>query len=143
MSNILSLEQIMNADDLPSKIVEVPAWGGSIRIKQLTKAQQHEIRTTAVVDGVLNDQMLEMGILVASIVEPNLTREHMEMLANKNADVIDEVLAEVFTLSALDKEAISRAREEFPDGQGEVDGVPSGEVTGDDGAEAEAGDAAV
>ena len=138
---ILTIDQIMNSDDLPSKVIPVPAWGGDLKIRQLTKAQQHQIRATAMVEGEVDDHQLEMGILVAAIVEPEMTRDHMVMLANKNADVIDEILAEVFTLSALDKEAIARARDEFPEGQDEVDGASPSDEAGDDGETAQAGDA--
>lgn len=140
MTAMLTIDQIMNADDLPTKVVEVPAWGGSIKIRMLTKAQQYTVRKSAIVDGEFNDQAMEMGLLVESIVEPELTREHMTMLASKNADVVDDVLAEVFSLSAMDKEAVAEARAEFQDGQDEVDGVSPGGEAGDDGAEAPDGD---
>lgn len=140
MNAMLTIDQIMNADDLPTKVIPVEAWGGSIKIRMLTKAQQYQVRKTAIVDGEFNDQQMEMGLLVESIVEPEMTREHMEMLANKNADVVDEILAEVFSLSAMDKEAIAEAQAEFPDGQDEVDGVSPGGEAGDDGAQAPDGD---
>lgn len=142
MDAMLTIDQIMNADDLPTKVVPVPAWGGAVKIRMLTKAQQYQVRKTAIVDGEFNDQQMEMGLLVESIIEPQMSRDHMQMLANKNADVVDEILAEVFSLSAMDKEAVANARDEFPGGSDEVDGVSPGGEAGDDSPEAAAGDAA-
>lgn len=124
---ILTIEQITNVDDLPRKTINVPAWGGEIIVRMMTKAQQHGVRMSAIHDGALNEEELEIGILVEAIVDPPMTREHIEVLRNKNAEVIDEILAEVFQMSAMDKEAVARARDDFQEGSAPVDGVPHSE----------------
>jgi hypothetical protein len=134
MNAILTIDQIMNADDLRSKVLDVPEWGGSIKISQITKAKQNEIRLSATIDGEIDDLLLECGIVAAAIVEPELSLDHVAMLQQKNADVVDTIMHEVFLLNAMDKEAIARARDEFQDESGEVDGVLPGGETGDDGA---------
>ena len=131
----ITVDQIMNADDLLTRTIPVPEWGGDVEIKQLTKAQQTEIRTAAIKDGVVDEQMMELGIIATSMINPNLTLEHVQILANKNSEVIDRVLGEVFLLSSMDKEALARAREDFQEGPDEVDGIPSGGEAGDDGEE--------
>lgn len=129
---MLTLEDIQNTDDLPTKLIPVPAWGGQLKIRMLTKSEQQLARNNAIADGVLDEMKLELGIVAIAIVEPNLSLEHIQILCNKNADVVDEILAEVFMLSAIDKKAVSRARDEFQEGLREVDGVsPGGEAAHD------------
>lgn len=140
MTEFLTIEQIVNANDLNSKVVPVPEWGGSVKIQELTKAKQDEVRQMALIDGEVNDVLLECGIVAAAIVEPAMTGDHVAILQQKNADVVDRIMHEVFMLNAMDKEAIARARDEFPEESGEVaDALPGGEA-GDDGAEAPSGD---
>lgn len=138
----LTIEGIANVDDLPTKVIPVPAWGGSVTIKMLTKSQQHTIRVAARDDktGMIDEQELELGILVASVIQPDLQMEHIPILLQKNGDVVDELLNEVFSMSAIDKKAVGKAAAEFQDGPGEVDGVLPGGEAGDDGEATEAGD---
>lgn len=133
---ILTIEQITNADDLPTKVLDVPEWGGEVKIRQLTVQQKADVRVQAVVNDQVDDTKLELGLLVEAVVEPNLSYEHLGILRGKNADVVDRILTEVFTLSALDEEAVARQRREFPGEAGELDGVPSSSEAGDDPAQA-------
>lgn len=140
-AKMLTVDDIANVDDLPTKLVDIPAWGGSVRIKMLTKQQQYRVRTDAIDpdDGSLDECKLELGIIVASVVEPDLTPAHVAMLAQKNGEVVDQLLGEVYDLSSLDSEAVARARAEFQEGLDEVDGVPPSGDAVDDGTPAEVG----
>lgn len=137
----LTIEQIANADDLPTKVIPVPAWGGDIEIRMLTKAEQDTVRREAVVDGVIDEMRVELGILAKAIVKPELGIEHIQMLSQKNADVVDDILAEVFSMNAISKEAVAHQRAEFHQGSDEVAGVPHSGEAGDDQAADAAGDA--
>ena len=130
---ILSIEQIAQADDLPTKLVEVPEWGGEVKIRSLTKQQQADVRSKAIVDemGTIDDTKLELGILIEAIMEPKLTYDHLNLLRSKNADVVDRILGEVFILNALDKGAIDRKVETFQDELAGVDGDAPREDVGD------------
>lgn len=124
MSNILTIDQIVNADDLQTKIVDVPAWGGSVKVRELTKQAQIQCRNMATNDeGVLDVDKLELALLCFAIIEPALTAEHIEILKTKNSHVIDEILDNVYNLNSMDKEAIAKTRAEFREEPGQLDGV--------------------
>lgn len=131
--SILSVEQIAAADDLPRKVVEVPQWGGNVCIQGLTKQQQLDIRRRAETDGVVNEYLVELELLAESIVEPNLTATHIDMLRNKSADALDVILNEIYVLSSLDEEAVARKRVEFQEESESVDGTLHSEDAENDG----------
>lgn len=142
---ILTIDQISDADDLQTKIVPIPAWGGEVEIRELTKKKQRDIRIAATdaETGVVDDHLVEMGIVIEAIIDPPMNMGHLAMLEQKNADCIDEVLVEVYKLGGTNKGAVAASRDEFPEGRGEVDDVLPGEGAGDDGEAAAAGDAVI
>jgi hypothetical protein len=46
---ILSVEDILTAPDIAEKVVEVPEWGGAVKIRSFTKARQIALRNEAMV----------------------------------------------------------------------------------------------
>lgn len=46
MSNILSRDAILNADDLERRPVEVPEWGGTLYVRSLTGAERDHFETS-------------------------------------------------------------------------------------------------
>ena len=47
-AKILTVEDILTAPDIQEKVVEVPEWGGAVKIKSFTKARQLQLRSQAV-----------------------------------------------------------------------------------------------
>jgi len=124
---ILTLDQIAKADDLPTKTVFVPQWDGSVVIRALTKQQQMDIYAASEVNGLADEALTQLNLLVESIVEPSLSRDNIGLLQSKSADALDVILGEIFILGAMDQEAVARKRMEFQDESGVVDGVLLGE----------------
>lgn len=134
MSNLklLTIEDIANADDLQTKIVDVPAWGGSVEVRELTKQAQIECRQIATdEEGVLDVDKLELSLLCFAITKPALTKDHIEILKTKNSHVVDEILEHVYSLNSMDKEAIANTRAEFREEPGFVDGAEDSGNVGD------------
>lgn len=48
MSDLLTRDQILAAEDLPSEIVAVPEWGGSVRVRGLTGAERDRFESSIV-----------------------------------------------------------------------------------------------
>lgn len=99
--SILSIEDILSKDDLEERVVEVPEWGGSVRIKAFTKARQQEMRKRATIKGEIDTDRLEMFLFIEGVVEPRFTADHYEQLRGKNAGAVDKVLQEIARLSGV------------------------------------------
>jgi hypothetical protein len=125
-STILTLDAILAASDLEERVVDVPEWGGSVRIRSLTKLQQQLARRQATVRfsgptgprEVIDNDKLEGALLQAALVEPALRTEDVERLRAKAAAPIDRILRAVLDLSGLGAQAVADAAQSFQDQPG-------------------------
>ena len=88
---ILTIDQILQASDLPRETVPVPEWGGEVVVQGLSRAQFEAIHK-AVGD---DDQRRERAMLAACIVEPKITEEQAGQLAEKSLVAYSRVAAAV------------------------------------------------
>lgn len=114
-NRILTLEQVLEAPDLEEREVEVPEWGGSVKIRSFSKAAQQDLRRKAMVKNELDTDRLEMLMFIHGVVEPQFTEEHYEALRQKSAGAIDRVLRAILELSGLTREAVDQAKRLFPE----------------------------
>lgn len=115
--HILTLDEIEKADDVLEATVYVPEWGGSVRVKQFTKAKELELRRMATVGGQIDRERLEMLLLVTGILEPEVTEEHIGLLASKSQSGVDRVLKKIVSLNAISQEEADKAVATFLDGR--------------------------
>ncbi len=116
-TKILTADEILAAPDLEERIVEVPEWGGAVRIRELTKAAQQQMRRKATgPDGQVDADRLELLMLAACIVEPQFSEEQVERLKEKSASAVDRVLQAVLDLAGLSPEAVKQAQKSFRTG---------------------------
>lgn len=101
---LLNFENIKNADDLPSKVINIPEWGGDIKIRILSLGERLELDEEF-------ENKKEIDILVKWIakccVDDNnnpvfTTEEQIKVLTQKNGDVIMRIFKEIKHLSNLD-----------------------------------------
>lgn len=118
MSEFLTLDAILAAPDCPEKVVPVPAWGGLVKVKGITKAKQKELNKAATVmvpgaDGKaekkVDEEKLDLLLLAAGLVAPAITFEQAAQFAEKSAGAVDTVLKAILTLSGMTKEAVEEA----------------------------------
>lgn len=95
----LSVEQILAAQDLDEREMDVPEWGGKIKIKALTNGQRHRIRQKATRNNVIDDERMQLLLFIAGVIEPQFTEEHAGALRNKSSGVFDRVLTEIARVS--------------------------------------------
>jgi hypothetical protein len=102
MSEFLSVEQILAANDLPSEIVDVPEWGGKVRIQGLSRASYDAIAKAAEVTVPAtgpgqqattrrDDDKFSDLLFVACVVEPKFTTEHIPALRGKSLGALNRV----------------------------------------------------
>lgn len=105
MSKYLTAEQILSADDFRYADVDVPEWGGTVRITTMSASQRDYL--SRVVKDKGESEATEYMLLMC-IVDENgdriLKREHLEKLKKKNAAPITRIVKAIGELSG-DKES--------------------------------------
>ncbi|GLI51352.1 hypothetical protein TSYNTROOL_14380 [Tepidanaerobacter syntrophicus] len=126
---LLNRSQILEAKDIKTKDIEVKEWDGTIRIKQLSAKEYNDITMNMVnirkmaakqlskknADENLEDAINEIAIknqkillLIKSIVDENMkplfSEADMELLYQKNTNVIDKIIAEIEEFNAVSSE---------------------------------------
>ena len=117
-SHVLTVDEIAGADDILEALEYVPEWGGSVRVRQFSKEREFEIRRQATVGGKVDPTRLEMLLVVNGVVEPELTEEHVGMLASKSQRAVDRVLKKIVALNAISDEEAEKAIATFLDERG-------------------------
>lgn len=98
--NILTAEEVLAADDLPTETIEIPEWGGSVKVRSFTKAQQQEIRVKATKgNGEIDESRLEMLLVLHALIEPQFSEDQLAQLAEKSASAIDGILTTINSLA--------------------------------------------
>ena len=110
---ILSVEQILTANDIVERTVEVPQWGGAVRIRGLTKGQHQLLRKKASLRGQVDTDRLEMLLFADSVIEPRFTLEQVNQLKDKAAAPFETVLRAVLEANGLADGAVEQAEAEF------------------------------
>lgn len=120
MAEFLTIEEILAAQDLQEETVDVPEWGGAVKVRSLTKAQQQHARQRSVSkDKVVDQEKLELSLIVAGMIEPRVTMEQARALCQKLAGVVDRILLRIIRLSdmnidaSVSAEAVDEAERSF------------------------------
>jgi hypothetical protein len=123
----LTVEQIRAAEDILEEDVEVPEWGGKLRVRGMTGKQRDAWETTIVqVRG--NNRSLNLANLRARLVarscvkgpgshELLFTPADVEMLGNKSAAALERVFDVSRRLSALTESDVEELAKELGEGQ--------------------------
>lgn len=107
----LSVEAIRAASDMETLDIEVPAWGGTVKVKPLSMAERRSVRQAASrprkqPDGSwgteIDAEELELEALVQGCIEPRFDRGDKDWLREeKSAGAINRVATRVLELSGL------------------------------------------
>ena len=125
---LLSREQILEAKDIQTKVISVPEWGGDIMIKQLSAKEYNDITMSMVnirkmaakqiskknsdnVEDAINESAIKnqkILLIVKSVVDENMkplfTEADMELLYQKNTNVVDKIIAEIEEFNSVSTE---------------------------------------
>ena len=115
---ILSVEDILTAPDIQEKVVEVPEWGGAVKIRSFTKQRQIQLRAQALVGGEVDSERMELLMFIEGVVEPKFGVEHIDLLKGKSASAMDRVLGAILELGGMTPEAQNEMERDFRQGSG-------------------------
>jgi hypothetical protein len=110
---VLSREQVLEAVDLTEETVDVPEWGGAVKVRGFSKGEQMEMRKEATVDTKIDTDRLEILMFVHGVSEPKFTADDMAALRQKAAGAVDRVLKRITILSGISEEAVAEAEKQF------------------------------
>lgn len=114
---VLSKDEIMLFDDLPTKLVEVPEWGKdvAVRIQAFTQHDYATLRRKAMIKDKIDAELLELGMFVKGVLEPRFTLDEAKRLREKAMAPIQRVLKEICLLNGITEEAMAEAEKSFLD----------------------------
>ena len=113
----LSAEQILNADDLPVEDVDVPEWGGTVRVQGMSGKDRDKFEASMLKDnmsGVSKDAALDnyrARLAAFTLVDENdkrLFRSDAEVrrLGEKSAEALGRVVKVATRLSAISQDDV-------------------------------------
>jgi len=113
---ILKRDDIMKIQDLTFEEVDVPEWGGSVRIKMMTgserdayEASLYELKGQEV---KMNRDDVRAKLLVKCLVDENnerlFTDAEIKMLGKKSAKVLDKLFTVAQRLNAMTDEDVKK-----------------------------------
>lgn len=108
---VLTKDQILGAVDFNFVEIEVPEWGGTVRIRGLSAAERDQFEARL---GVSNDLTnMRARLVVSCLVDDDGNRifkdSEARELGNKNAAVMTRLFDEVRNLSGMSDEALGIA----------------------------------
>lgn len=113
----LSLRDIIDAQDLAERELEVPEWGGNVLLRELSLAEIEAVRARARElsgGGEIDDTHFALNLVAATMADPDLTPEQAALLGEKSNAVLQRVLVEVLDLNGLGEE-LKQIAERFQD----------------------------
>lgn len=117
MAIIESAGAILSKDTRRSDEVEVPEWGGAVRIRAFSKAQYIAMQSASGFDtsGQGGDlEQFQKQMFLHGVEEPKFTEDEVVALfANQAGTVVDRVLTAIAELNALGEDAAKRAKAKF------------------------------
>lgn len=113
---ILSVDQILESADVATVTVEIPEWGGSVKIKELQRQEMLDCRKNAETgeededgDPTIDIELYEMHLLVAALVEPSFAIDQIGQLRKKNGRVVGALIAKITVLLGAGEAALKAA----------------------------------
>ncbi|WP_417534206.1 hypothetical protein [Marinobacterium stanieri] len=103
---LLTRDQILAADDIKSEVVEVPEWGGSVRVRTMTGTARDRLEAQMVAsDGTADTTNVRAKYVAAGIVdeqgEPVFTEGDIAALGKRSCAALDRVFEAVQRLSGV------------------------------------------
>ena len=129
---ILSRDDILKADDLKTEDVDVPEWGGVVRIRGLTGTQRDAFEASVVKMNGTNKQYnltnLRARFVALCVVDADGKRlfsdQDVKQLGEKSATALERVWTAARKLSGMSEDDVEELAEGFADDQS--DGSTSG-----------------
>lgn len=135
---ILTVEEVLTAQDIEEKIVPVPQWGGAVVIRGLTQKQSAGLRRQAQRQNPVTKQLemdnevLEQLLFIEGVVQPKFSITDYGKLQDKSMAAMTLVLKAVMEISGFGGDAVAEATKSPLERTDDALRVYAGEDAGDD-----------
>ena len=106
----LSKDDIFKADDLPTKDMDIPEWGGMLTIRTLTGTERDEWESAFVNQDKINIRGLKARLVQLTVMNGDgqlmFTKAELLKINSKSASVIDRIFEVSQRLSGLTKKDV-------------------------------------
>ena len=124
---MLTKEQILQADDLPTKVVPVPEWNGEVIVRTMSgeerDAWEQSITTKRGDDIQVNMANLRARLCSQTIVDEDgellFSKDDVDLLGQKSAKALDRIFGIAQKLNGLGKDDIKELAKNSDTGQSE------------------------
>ena len=111
---LLGRDQILSAEDLEYEIVDVPEWGGKVRVRALTGSERDQFEASLVKEAgkirKIDTANIRAKLVSLSIVDGEGNRlfgeSDIALLGQKSAAALDRVFESAQKLSKISKEDV-------------------------------------
>ena len=114
MSKYLTAEQILSADDFRYAEVDVPEWGGTVRVRTMSAKQRDALNRMFKDRGEVESTEF---MLLMCVVDENgnrvFTREHLDMLKEKSVAPINRIVKAISDLMGTSSDAVESAEKNY------------------------------
>lgn len=106
--NLLSKSTILSANDLKTIDVDVPEWGGVVRVRAMSAAARENLESVARTDqnAIYNRARLAAFSLVDEAGDLLFSEEEIDQLANKSVAALDRVIEVVLRINDLEADRV-------------------------------------
>ena len=125
---LLTKDQILSADDLKTKDVVVPQWGGTVRLRTMTASERDRFENMVFVGKDKNERMADIRATLLSLCivdEKNnlvFSEKDIKALGGKSAAAVDLLFSEAQKLNAVTDQDIEDQVKNSEATQGESEG---------------------
>lgn len=110
--DFLDINKLQDLPNVPVKDIVIPEWKAKVKVKGLTKKMQVELARISTADD--SDAFdYQKALLKASVIEPQLDDEAIDMLYEKDATVIDKLFVEIADLNGVGGDVQQDIAEQF------------------------------
>lgn len=105
---LLNKQQIKDVDDLPSKNLDMPEWGGEVRLKTMSAKNRIEFEKLNASTKSELETMINLIMFSCVDEENNLlfNKQDFEFLSGKSAKSLMHIFEEAVKLSTLSSEGL-------------------------------------
>lgn len=112
--NILSVDAIKEAADVTESVIPVPEWGGSVRIRSITKREMNDIKSKSRdAQGDIDEDQMEKWIFLTGLKEPAFEETDYEWLLDKSFTALTNITKAIMKGSNLDEGALKKEERNF------------------------------